>query len=138
MRWRAILCLQLVGEVVDQNPGMGVIVRLKIGERWFAGFAVALVLEKKDRQGPEQAEIASRYRGPDHTTVFILGAVAPMVLPILNAPVIPSQLQQGLGAGLLRGEGGHRKNSIVRFFVDLALAHILGVAVEANDLGYAR
>ena len=109
--------------------------RLKIGEGFFAAFAVTLLLEQKDRQGPKQAQIARRYRVPDCTAIFILGAIPSMVLAIFNAPVVPSQLQQGLGSGLLRGEGGHRKNGVVGFFVDLALAHILGVAVQADDLG---
>lgn len=137
MAWPARLGLSLVREVVDHAPGMRVMVRLKIGERFFAAFAVALPLKQKDGQGPEQAQIACRYRVPDRTTVFILGAITPMVLAIFNTPVLPSQLQQGFWPGFLRGEGGYCKNGVVGFFIDLALAHMLGVAVEANDLRYS-
>ena len=61
-----------------------------------------------------------------------------MVLAIFNAPVLASQLQQLLWSSLLSSEGGHCKDNLVGFFVDFASAHMLDVAMDANDLGYAR
>src|SRR5438552_1448857 len=75
---------------------------------------------------------------PHGTTILILSAIPPMVLAIFNAPVLASQLQQRLRSRLLRSEGGHRKSVLVGFFADFASAHMLDVAMDANDLGYAR
>ena len=78
---------------MDQGPGMRVVVRLKIGERFFAALGFALLLEEENRQGTEQAQIARGWGVPNRAVVFPLGAIAPMVLAVFNTPVLAGQLQ---------------------------------------------
>jgi hypothetical protein len=59
------------------------------------------------------------------------------VLPIFDAPVSRANFLQSVWTGLLGPIGGHRKANVVGFFDHLALAHLLGVAVEAHDLSHA-
>src|SRR6266545_3023105 len=72
---------------------------------------------------------------PHRATVLILRAIPTMVLAIFNAPVVPGQLPQRWGPGLLRPKSVDRESGFMGFLGDLALAHVLDVAVEANDLG---
>lgn len=61
-----------------------------------------------------------------------------MVLGIFDAPVLASQWQRALWSSLLHRQAADRKSDFVGFFVDFAPAHMLDVAMDANDLGGTR
>jgi len=107
---------------------------LEVGQRLFAAFALGLGFEQENGHRPKQGQIARRGAVAHRATVLILGAVSPIVLPIFDAPVLARQPQQSLGPGLFRPKGSHRKANVVTFLNDLALAYLLGVAVDARDL----
>lgn len=117
---------------------MGVVIRLKIGERFFAALGFALLLEEEDRQGTEQAQIARGRGVPNRAVVLALGAITPMMLAIFNAPVLAGYLEQPLGSGFLGRERRHGTDRLVGFFVDLAFAQVLSMAMDAADLSDAR
>jgi len=125
-----------LGEAADQPPRLAVDVVLKVGQRFFAAFALGLPLEQKDSQRPKQGEIACREGVTDWAAVLVLGTIPAVVLSIFDAPVIAGQLQQAVRTGLLGPIGGHGKADVVGFFDYPALAHLLGVAVEAHDLSH--
>ncbi len=60
------------------------------------------------------------------------------MLAIFNAPVLAGYLEQPLGSGLLGRERRHVRDRVVGFFVDLAFAQLLSVALNATDLSDAR
>jgi len=110
---------------------------LKIGQGFLAAFDLGLFLEQKDGQGPKQGQIASGRGIADRAAVPVLGAIAPIVLPVFDAPMIAGQLEQGVGVSLLWEVGGDGKTDVVGFLDDFALAHMLRVAVDAHDLSHA-
>ena len=112
--------------------------RLKIGERFLAALGFALLLEEEDRQGTEQAQIARGWGVPNGAVVLALGAIPPMMLAIFNAPVLAGYLEQLLGSGLRGRQRRHGTDRLVGFFVDLAFAQVLRMAMNAADLSDAR
>ena len=125
-----------LGESADEAPRFAVNVALKVGQRVFAAFGPGLGLEEENGQGPKQGQIARRGGVPHGATVLVLGPIPAVVLSIFDAPVVAGQLQQAVRTGLLGSVGGHHKADVVGFFDHSALAHLLGVAVEAHDLSH--
>jgi len=109
----------------------------EVGEGFLSVFGCGLLLEQKDRQGPEQGKIARGGAIAHRAAVLVLGAIPAIVLPIFDAPMVAGQLQQGVGPGLLRPLGGHGKTDVVRLLDHLALAHGLRVAADPHDLSHA-
>ena len=120
----------------DQTPRLTVNVRFMIREGLFATWARGLRHEQENRQRAKQGQIARR-RGVAHgAAVFVLGAIPAIVLAIFNAPVVAGQRQQSLRSGLLRPVSGHGVNDLIGFFDYFALAHLLNVAMDTDDLGH--
>ena len=82
-----------LGEAADQPPRLAVNVVLKVGQRFFAAFALGLPLEQKDSQRPKQGEIACCEGITHWAAVLVLGAIPAIILPIFDAPVAASQRQ---------------------------------------------
>ena len=124
-------------ESADEPPRFSQDVTFKVGQRFFSTLALGLPLEQENSQRPEQGKVA-RCGGLTHrASIFVLRAVAAVVLPVFDAPVAAAQLLQAIWTGLLGPIRSHRKASIVGFFDHFASAHDLGVAVDAHDLSHA-
>ena len=78
-------------EAADEAPRFAVNMALKVGQGFFAVFALGLRLEEKDGQRPKQGQIA-RGGGVTHrAAVLVLSAIPAIVLSIFDAPVPAGQ-----------------------------------------------
>ena len=127
-----------LGEAADEPPRLAVNVMLEVGQRLSATWALGLGLEQENGQGAEQGKIARGGGTAHRATVLVLSAIPAIVLPIFDAPVVASQFQQALRAGLLGPISGHGKADVIGLFDHPTLAHVLGVAVDAHDLSHTR
>jgi hypothetical protein len=71
----------------------------------------------------------------DRAAIFILGAIAPEVLTIFDAPMHPCPLQQLFGTGFFYPETGHQLGDLAGLLDDLPLADGLDTAFDADQLG---
>jgi hypothetical protein len=127
-----------LGKAADEPPRMAVNVVLEVRQRLLTPLASGLGLEQENGQGAEQGEIARGGGVVPSATVLVLSAIAAIVLPIFDAPVVAGQFQQALRAGLLGPISGHGQADVVGLFGHPALAHVLGVAADAHDLSHPR
>ena len=75
---------------MDDPPGLATTTALKVGEGAAGPRAGPLTLEEINHQGAEQRQITSRAGLADQAAVFVLGAVAAVVLTVLNGPMVAS------------------------------------------------
>src|SRR5881396_4440918 len=104
-----LLFMAPFGQSADESPRFAVDVALKIGQRFFTGFAAGLALEQKNGQRAKQGEIARRGGLTHRATVLVLGAIPAIVLPVFDAPVAAPHFQQSFWASLLGPIGAHGK-----------------------------
>jgi len=114
-----LVCARRDHEAADQAPGTAANPAFKIPLGELAASVRAVSLAQEYGQGAKQREVASRVGFAHRTTVFVLGAVAAVMLAIFDAPVIASQLLQLVNRGLLRpmasafGTAVARRNRVV-------------------------
>jgi len=72
---------------------------------------------------------------PHLTAVLVIGTVSDVVIPVLDAPLVPRYTKQLLG--ILRDvrEGWDAGNGVDRFARVLALLHMETLPFDAHDLG---
>jgi len=126
-----------LGESADEAPRFAVNVALKVGQGFFAVWALGLRLEEKNGQRPKEGQIARGGGVPHRAAVLVLSAVPAIVLTIFDAPMLARQFQQLGRGGLLGPIGGRGKSEVVGFFDRLALSHLLHMAADAHDLSHS-
>jgi hypothetical protein len=96
------------------------------------------LLEEKDREGSEEREMASPKGAMGATAIFILSAVAAVVLAVFDTPVEANPVHDFLGGNFVLPEAGEGKGDAGGFFEDAAFAQVLGEFLDADELGGAR
>lgn len=107
---------------------------LEVRQAFLTVGARPLAFMHKDRQGAKEGKVA-RAAGFVHlAAIFILRAIPAMVLPVFDAPVAAIELEAALGRGLLRREGREAVSDFFFGFDDVALAHGVADALQAEEL----
>src|SRR5512139_952449 len=103
---------------MDDPTGLATTTALKVGEGAAGPGAGPLTLEEINHQGAEQRQITGRAGLADQAAVFVLGAVAAVVLTVLNGPMVASQSQQLVRGSLVGPATGDRIDDFGRGFDD--------------------
>lgn len=70
--------------------------------------------------------------------IFILGAIASIVLPVLNGPMPSNRLEELLHRGLMLPEATDGMANVLGRLPDLAFSHVLHGRVDAQQPSRAR
>jgi hypothetical protein len=108
---------------------------LEVRQREFPALAAGLTFAQEDRQGAEQAEIARGGVITDLATILVLGAIATVMLSVLDTPVVASNGQQPLRTRLLGGEAGDGVVVLGAVPDHHASTQFLTMTFDADDLG---
>ncbi len=108
---------------------------LEVRQREFPTLAARLTFAQEDRQGAEEAEIARGGVMTDLATILVLSAITPVMLSVLDTPVVAGNGQQPLRTRLLGGEAGDGVVALGGVLDHHASTQFLAMAFDADDLG---
>jgi len=126
------------GEPIDQAARLTVVVLLETGQRFLSAATMTLLFKQKDGQGSQQRKVASPPGVPDATAIFVLGAVAPVMLAVFDTPMKAGPVHDFFGRNLVFPQAGQDEGDAGGFLDDSAFAQVLDVLVDADQLSCTR
>jgi hypothetical protein len=117
---------------MDEPTGLAATTALKVGEGAAGPRAGPLTLEEINHQGAEERQITGRAGLANQAAVLVLGAVATVVLAVLNGPMVASQSQQLVRGSLVGPATGDRIDDFSRGFDDAAFTDCIDPTLDTN------